>query len=224
MFGKKRKQAKEAAQQEATAGKELEVAAAEETEQDLDSKAAPEDRATAGPYDVTEVPAIRPYVDLGSIKVAPREGLGLRLDVNETNGEIIAVSLDLAESTLQVQAFAAQKTKGIWHTTRAELLSTLLEAGAPVTEEDGTFGKELKITDPEGEKNMRFIAVDGPRWMLRGVIVGAAAGNNPAANEAIEGLFRELVVVRGEAPMAPGDMLPMRVPAALQGGETPEGE
>ena len=55
----------------------------QEPEEVDDSKSAPEDRAAKGPFDVSEVPAMRPYVDFGGIKVAPREGLQLRLEVDE---------------------------------------------------------------------------------------------------------------------------------------------
>ena len=41
-------------------------------------KSAPEDRATAGPFDEAEANPVRPYIDLGGIKVLPREGLNLR--------------------------------------------------------------------------------------------------------------------------------------------------
>ena len=44
-------------------------------------KSAPQDRAVAGPFDESEANPVRPYVDLGGVKVLPREGLHLRLEV-----------------------------------------------------------------------------------------------------------------------------------------------
>jgi hypothetical protein len=108
-----------------------------------DSKSAPEDRAEAGPFDASEVPAMRPYVDLGGIKVAPREGLQLRLEVDERANRVVAVSLDYAESLLQVQAFAAPKSTGLWHGVRAELAQQMASQGASLVEEDGPLGTEL---------------------------------------------------------------------------------
>ena len=86
-----------------------------------DSKSGPEDRAQKGPFDLSEVPAMRPYVDLGGIKIAPREGLQLRLEIDERAKRVVAVTLEYAESVLQLQAFAAPKTTGIWHQVRREI-------------------------------------------------------------------------------------------------------
>ncbi|PRI12147.1 DUF3710 domain-containing protein [Leucobacter massiliensis] len=186
-----------------------------------DSKSAPEDRAEAGPFDASEVPAMRPYVDLGGIKVAPREGLQLRLEVDERANRVVAVSLEYAESLLQVQAFAAPKTTGLWHGVRRELSQQMGAQGAEVAEEEGPFGPELVVRSAApaeqggGTRVVRFVAVDGPRWMLRGVIMGKAAVD-AAARDAVTELFRELVVVRGEQPMPPSELLPLKVPAGVQ--------
>ena len=187
-----------------------------------ESKSAPDDRETAGPFDASEVPAIRPYVDLGGIKVAPREGLQLRLEVDERNNRVVAVSLEYAESLLQVQAFSAPKTTGLWNTIRADLVRQLAAQGAEAVEESGPLGTELVArTDVPAEQGggvrvARFIAVDGPRWTLRGTIMGKAAVDTAAREQVID-LFRELVVVRGDQPMPPSDLLPLRVPAGVQG-------
>lgn len=193
-----------------------------------DSKSAPTDRETAGPFDVSEVPAMRPYVDLGGIKVAPREGLQLRLEVDERANRVVAVSLEYAESLLQVQAFAAPKTTGLWHGVRSELAHQMTTQGGTATEEEGVLGTELFVQTPApdeqaGTRAARFIAVDGPRWMLRGVIMGKAAVD-AGARERVFDLFRELVVVRGDQPMPPSELLPLKVPAGVQGErQAPEG-
>lgn len=189
-----------------------------------DSKSAPEDRESAGPFDVAEVPAMRPYVDLGGIKVAPREGLQLRLEVEEKTNRVVAVSLDYQESLLQVQAFAAPKTTGLWGRVRSELTQQMSSQGADVSEEDGVLGPEVLVRSQApaeqggGERVVRFVGVDGPRWMLRGVIMGKAATDS-AVRENVIDLFRELVVVRGDQPMPPSELIPLRVPAGVQGGQ-----
>jgi len=62
-----------------------------------DSKSAPADRADAGPLDETEANPVRPYVDLGGVKILPREGLHLRLEVEEGSKRVVAVGLDFAK-------------------------------------------------------------------------------------------------------------------------------
>ena len=38
----------------------------------------------------------RPYVDLGGVKILPREGLHLRLEIEEGSKRVVAVGLDYA--------------------------------------------------------------------------------------------------------------------------------
>ncbi|GAB2552047.1 DUF3710 domain-containing protein [Leucobacter ruminantium] len=206
--------------EEQRSGDELDVRENAAPEVD-DSKSAPEDRASAGPFDASEVPSMRPYVDLGGIKVAPREGLQLRLEVDERAKRVVAVSLDYQGSLLQVQAFAAPKTTGLWNGVRAEIAQQMGSQGAQLVEESGPLGPELVVTTPApadqggGSRVARFIAVDGPRWMLRGVVMGRAATDADARAGVID-LFREIVVVRGDQPMPPSELLPLRVPAGVQ--------
>lgn len=190
-----------------------------------ESKSGPEDRATAGPFDVSEVTAMRPYVDLGGIKVAPREGLQMRLDVDDRQKRVVAVTLTFGASAMQVQAYSAPKSLGLWHQIRSDIAKQVGGQGAKTSEDAGTLGPELVVVTqlPEaqggGERTIRFVGVDGPRWVLRGAVMGEAA-TDAAAREQIFELFRDLVVVRGDQPMPPNELLPLKVPAGAQQGGT----
>lgn len=184
------------------------------------AKSAPDDRSTAGPFDEAEANPVRPYIDLGGIKVLPREGLNLRLEVEEATKRIVAIGLDYAESTLQVQPFAAPRSSGLWDETREQIQQQIAQQGGRVEEREGPLGPELlaevPVTAPDGTQGKRlarFVGVDGPRWFLRGVIGGAATGDVDAAAQ-VEDLFRSLVVVRGGIPMPPRDLIPLKMPAA----------
>ncbi len=183
------------------------------------SKSAPEGRPTNGPFDESEANPVRPYIDLGGIKILPREGLNLRLEVEEQTKRIVAVGLDYAGSSLQVQPFAAPRTLGLWHETRMQLIDQVRQQGGRVEEREGPLGKELlaEVPAPASEGSelrlARFIGVDGPRWFLRGVIGGAAA-SDPEAAAQVEDLFRSIVVVRGNTPMPPRDLIPLKMPAS----------
>jgi len=193
-----------------------------ELEELLTEKSAPEDRAELGPLDEREANAVRPYVDLGGVKVLPREGLQLRLEVEEATKRVVAVALDYAESTLQVQPFAAPRTSGLWHEIREQIAEQIRRQGGRIEEKVGPFGPELRAEVPaQGQQGgdtriARFIGVDGPRWFLRGVIAGKAAVD-PVAAEQVEDLFRSIVVVRGTAPMPPRDLIPLQVPQGAAG-------
>lgn len=183
------------------------------------SKSAPADRASEGPFDESEANPVRPYIDLGGIKVLPREGLNLRLEVEEQSKRIVAVGLDYADSSLQVQPFAAPRSLGLWHETRMQLVDQVRQQGGRVEERVGALGPELLAEVPapasegSGLRLARFIGVDGPRWFLRGVIGGAGA-SDPDAGAKVEDLFRSIVVVRGGSPMPPRDLIPLKMPAA----------
>ena len=185
---------------------------------ELQGKSAPDDRAASGPFDESEANPVRPYIDLGGIKVLPREGLNLRLEVEEQTGRIVAVGLDYADSTLQVQPFAAPRTGGLWDETRVQLRDQVKAQGGRVEEREGPLGKELLAEVPataaegSGLRLARFIGIDGPRWFLRGVIGGAGA-SDPDAAAKVEDLFRSIVVVRGGSPMPPRDLIPLKMPA-----------
>ncbi|MBF4573676.1 DUF3710 domain-containing protein [Herbiconiux sp. VKM Ac-1786] len=194
---------------------------------DRDAKSAPADRATDGPFDATEASPARPYVDLGGLKILPREGLHLRLEVEEGTNRVVAVGLDYAGSTLQVQAFAAPRSTGLWNEIREQIEDQILKQGGKSTAQVGPFGPELvagvPATAPDGTQGMRiarFIGVDGPRWLLRGVIAGEAI-QNPTAKAAVEELFRSVVVVRGTQPMPPRDLIPLSIPKTAASGATP---
>ncbi len=191
-------------------------------------KSAPENREIDGPLDEAEANPVRPYVDLGGIKILPREGLHLRLEIEEGSKRVVAIGLDYAGSTLQVQPFAAPRSSGLWHEIRDQIADQIGKQGGTTTLREGPFGPELVAEIPvaagQGEggttRLARFIGVDGPRWFLRGVIAGEGAINEDAAAQ-VEDLFRSIVVVRGSTPMPPRDLIPLRMPATPAGTEQP---
>jgi hypothetical protein len=197
---------------------------------DLTAKSAPQDRDVEGPLDESEANPVRPYVDLGGVKILPREGLHLRLEIEEGSKRVVAIGLDYAGSTLQVQPFAAPRSSGLWHEIRTQIADQIAKQGGSTTPREGPFGPELVAEipvaagqGPSGTTRLaRFIGVDGPRWFLRGVIAGEGA-INPEAAAQIEDLFRSIVVVRGASPMPPRDLIPLRMPATPAGTPEPTG-
>ena len=62
-----------------------------------------------------------------------------------------------------------------------------------------------------GLRLIRFVGVDGPRWFLRGLFTGPAAGGGEPPS-LLEEVFRDVVVVRGEHPVPPREILELRLP------------
>jgi gas vesicle protein len=171
-----------------------------------------------GPFDVSEIASRDGYVDLGALLIAPSEGLQLRLEVEEATQRVVAVTMDLNGSSLQLQAFAAPKTEGLWDEIREQIGQSVGSQGGQVEEVQGSFGTELVAKLPAGASDgsqgyrvARFIGIDGPRWFLRGVLGGDAALEREAAAP-LEALFRRIVVIRGDSPMPPRDLLQLRLP------------
>lgn len=184
------------------------------------AKSAPANRSTAGPFDVSEVRDVTPYIDFGAIRIQHAQGRQLRLEVEEATQRVMAVTIEDAGSILQLQAFAAPKTEGLWHEVRAQLRVSIEAQGGLIDEHIGAVGPEIlarfKVSAEQGggERMVKFLGVDGPRWLLRGVLTGAALVDPKAAAQAIE-LFKSVVVVRGDDPLPPRELIPIKMPGGV---------
>ena len=155
-------------------------------------------------------------VDLGSLQVPVLEGTDIQLVFAEQHGAWVLVRHQLSE--MQLQAFAAPKRSGLWDEVRAEIAAEIGGAGGRSEEREGPFGTEVVGQVPAepgkpaaGLRLVRFAGVDGPRWFLRGMFFGAAA-TDPAAAAPLEAVLSQVVVVRGDHPMPPRDLLELRLP------------
>ncbi|MFE5835745.1 DUF3710 domain-containing protein [Arthrobacter sp. NPDC056493] len=210
--------------------KKQESAEPEDVREDATPDPAPnpvDDRRANGPFDVSEISSRDGYVDLGALLIAPRDGLQLRLEVEEATQRVVAVTMDLEGSSLQLQAFAAPRSEGLWDEIREQIGQSVGGQGGQVEEIPGDYGVELVAKLPagapdgsQGYRVARFVGVDGPRWFLRGVFGGEAALDREAA-ASLEDLFRKIVVIRGENPMPPRDLLQLRLPKDAAGSVPP---
>jgi hypothetical protein len=174
----------------------------------------PAPEATEGPYDVRDVPedgVVR--VDLGGLLIPAAPGMEVRLDVGEDQ-QVMSVTMVGRSGHMQLGAFAAPRDSGIWEDVRAEIIESVLAQGGNATEtEGGSFGVELVGTlKVEGKSTpVRFIGIDGPRWFLRAMLVGAVA-TDPVKAKPFESALRDVVVVRGTDPLPVREQVPLRLP------------
>ena len=221
-FGKKKHQSKEAL--EAAAGENEEaVDAAENVDEAQEVVALPEPSAEYegrgdehGPWDVEDenVPDYDEYLDMGSYYLPFLKGIELRVKANRATQQVLGTTITYGSSSVEIEAFAAPKTLGLWDDVRADLI----EANKDAKEVEGVFGTELAlpVTVKGGRKVLtRIVGVDGPRWMLRGIFSGKAA-TDPEGEEAkaLNQFFADIVVERGDDPLAPRDLIPMHPPVA----------
>lgn len=186
-----------------------------------DSAAAPAPvrDATQGPFDGDDFEDHDGYLDLGALLIKPVPGLQLRLEVEESTQRVIAVALELGGSRMQLQVFAAPKTDDLWPGISTQIATGIADQGGETEMVPGRFGNELLARVPQvapdgrqGHVVLRFLGIDGPRWFLRAVIGGAALTDIEEA-KAMEGALAQVVVVRGDTPMPPTELLPLTVPA-----------
>lgn len=179
-----------------------------------DAAGGPADRPS-GPWDETETAPDLTRVDLGAVRVPVAQEFDVQLNV--LHEEIVAATITHEDSSLQLQAFAAPKSGGLWDEAREEIARELASGSGEPTLVEGPFGSELRAEIPVQTESgavpqpARFVGVDGPRWLLRGVFTGPAGAGSEHAR-LLEDVFRGTVVVRGEEPMPPRERLPLRVP------------
>jgi len=189
-------------------------AAAETTDDEFDVGDEP---GREGPWDAAEPYPDLQRVDFGSLQVPVLPGLDIQLVFAEQQGACVIVHHEGSE--LQLMAFAAPRRGSLWDDVRAEIAAEITTGGGATSEQTGPFGTELLTQVPAapgqpgaGLRPLRFTGVDGPRWFLRGLYSGPAA-ESPAAAAPLEALMREVVVVRGDQPVPPRDLLEIRLPA-----------
>lgn len=185
---------------------------------DAPVEAASEEQPARGPYDSSQVPERGPRLDLGAVWLPGVPGMELRMEVDKKTQRITGVACAVAGSGLQVQAFAAPRTDGIWDEIRGEIAASVTKQGGTVDDLPGPFGRELLARIPAqtpdgrpGVRPARFVGVDGPRWFLRGVLTGKAAVD-PAEARLLESVFANIVVVRDQSPRPPRDLLALHLP------------
>ena len=184
-----------------------------------------------GPWDVDDDAATElPRLDLGALRIPGVPGMELRMEFDKTTNVVSAAAVSIEGSTLQLQAYAAPRSEGIWDEIRAEIQQSVVAQGGAADDLPGPYGRELLARLPArtpegrtGHRPARFLGVDGPRWFLRGVITGRAAVE-PAAAQLLERVFGEVVVVRGTDARPPRDLLALALPNRADATATVEGD
>jgi Protein of unknown function (DUF3710) len=173
---------------------------------------------SAGPWDSGDSFPEAERVDLGCMLVPVREGADIQIAYSDETGVTLAVVC--SEGALQLQAFAAPRSGGLWGKVRPEIAEEVAKAGGRSQDQEGPFGPELIawVTPPAMDadvqlppQQLRFLGVDGPRWFLRGLINGPAALDAKLASS-LEDVFADVVVVRGDHAAAPETPLDIQLP------------
>ncbi len=185
---------------------------------------------THGPFDDSEHPVDEDdptRAHLGALSLTGNPEVELRLQVDEASGEVGAVMLVGADGAMELRAFAAPRHEDLWSDIRPRLAEEAVRRGGQASEVTGPYGPALHLVvpgvTPDGQQVTQpstVLGIAGPRWLLRVSMFGRPAVQwDP--DQLLERTLRSVVVHRGSQPMAPGDQLPLVLPAGARRVEPP---
>jgi hypothetical protein len=205
------------------AGEETPVELEDERDEDVEPAAEPEDAVEReaeeageldGPFDIEDFddPSLAELarLDLGSVLIPLPAGGQVQVELTET-GVPNAVWVVTANGRFTIAAYAAPKTAGLWREVAGELADSLRKDSAKVSIKDGPWGREVVGT---ASGVVRFIGVDGYRWMIRCVVNGPHETIDALTDEAREALT-DTVVRRGDTPLPVRTPLPVQLPEPM---------
>ncbi|BBH15966.1 hypothetical protein Back2_02530 [Nocardioides baekrokdamisoli] len=181
-----------------------------------------ETQPASGPYDIDALPpgwVAEELLDLGSVLLAPVEGVELQIQVDEASGLPAAMLLANVDGAVELRAFAAPRGGGLWAEVVPALRDDVIANGGLLADSEGPWGPEVHatftVTTPDGQsgnQHTRMIGIDGPRWMLRATFLGKPA-LEPHNAQSWHDLLNSVVVRRGGHAVPKGEVLPLTLPA-----------
>ena len=172
-----------------------------------------------GPFDIEDFDdaetALVGRHDLGAVLIPENEAAELAVEVNQQGVPTMAWMVT-SHGRYNVTAYAAPKAGGLWREVVTEVADSLRNESAEVSIQDGPWGREVVgyMTNGPEPVVMRFIGVDGYRWMVRGAAVGSPENAEAIARE-LRNALSDTVVKRGDTPQPVRNMLPLQLSESL---------
>lgn len=167
-----------------------------------------------GPFDIDDFddPAAAEVarLDLGSVLIPMPDDGQVQVELTET-GVPSAVWVVTPNGRFTIAGYAAPKSAGLWREVAGELADSLRHDKAKVSIVDGPWGREVVGTAAGA---VRFIGVDGYRWMIRCVVNGSLETVD-ALTEQARNALADTVVRRGDTPLPVRTPLPVQLPDAM---------
>ena len=172
-----------------------------------------------GPFDIADFDNVSLAKlgrhDLGGVLIPENETAELAVEVNP-EGAATTVWMVTPNGRYNISAYAAPKAGGLWREVVTELAESLRNDEARVSIEDGTWGREVVglVTKGQEPVAMRFVGVDGYRWMVRGAAISTPDKADAIAIE-MRNALADTVVRRGDAPQPVRAQLPLELSESL---------
>ena len=168
----------------------------------------------AGPFDIEDFDspeaATMARLDLGSVLIPMPAGGQVQVELSP-QGVPSAIWVVTPNGRFTIAAYAAPKSPGLWREVASELADALRNDQAKVSIQDGPWGREVVGS---GAGVVRFIGVDGYRWMVRCVVNGTHESMDALIVEARQALA-DTVVRRGDTALPVRTPLPVQLPEEL---------
>ena len=168
-----------------------------------------------GPFDIDDfddaATAMVGRLDLGSVLIPMPEAGQVQVELTE-GGVPSAVWVVTPNGRFTVAAYAAPKSATLWREVATELADSLRKDASEVRIEDGPWGREVVGVAAAGV--VRFIGVDGYRWMIRCVVNGPQEAIDALSGQAREALA-DTVVRRDDTPLPVRTPLPVQLPEPM---------
>ena len=187
---------------------------------DVSADSADETDDLDGPFDIDDFDdpstAAVGRLDLGSVLIPLPDAGQVQVELTQ-QGVPSAVWVVTPNGRFTVAAYAAPKSAGLWREVASELAESLRKDAGQVSIKDGKWGREVVgvAAGGQGQAGMvRFIGVDGYRWMIRCVVNGPEENADALAQEARDALA-DTVVRRGDTPLPVRTPLPVELPEPM---------
>ncbi|MDP4508786.1 DUF3710 domain-containing protein [Nonomuraea turcica] len=172
----------------------------------------------SGPWDADEPHPDTDRIDYGGLRLPDIPDFDLRPAT--VGDQHVSVVVRYDDSMLSLQALAAPRSSGLWDDVKTKIRTQAKD----LEEREGPFGTELsgEVKAADGTvMPVRYLGIDGPRWLLLALISGKAA-RDEAVFEAFADFIKDVVVVRGDEPMAREEPIPLRRPNEQTGEKAEE--
>ena len=175
-----------------------------------------------GPFDIDDFDdpstAALGRLDLGSVLIPMPEAGQVQVELNEMGVPSAVWVVMPPNGRFTIAAYAAPKTTGLWREVATELADSLRKDVQKVTIEDGPWGREVigvaAAEQGQPPNVVRFIGIDGYRWMIRCVVNGPQDRIVLLSQEARNALT-DTVIRRGDTPLPVRTPLPVQLPEPM---------
>lgn len=175
-----------------------------------------------GPFDIDDFDdpstAALGRLDLGSVLIPMPEAGQVQVELNEMGVPSAVWVVMPPNGRFTIAAYAAPKTTGLWREVATELADSLRKDVQKVTIEDGPWGREVigvaAAEQGQPPNVVRFIGIDGYRWMIRCVVNGPQ-DRIPMLSQEARNALTDTVIRRGDTPLPVRTPLPVQLPEPM---------